>query len=343
LTMAKARVTVFIPTFNRLSLLRRAVDSVLANSSHTSLHVLDNASTDGTPEWLKQLQAEHHSRVQLTLHPSNTGASNNFRLGFYSVRTEFLVPLADDDELVPGFVDLALPLLDTHPDACAVIGQLASTGGPSHATVAVTEGRSALWERREPSEHIRSFLRNGHYVSWSAAVWRTAFVHDHNVVDKSLIYRLLSDVHFQFYLFTRYPAILLHAPAATFAVSDSQASAAIGRTAESITDLGHLATRMEATLVSQGIAAPEESRALVACTVRRWARYIARNRARGEIVSEHDTIPAMIAYLQHLAPYIGLADFPFVLNALQFQPCGRSWITRGLRAVRHRLRRAFGF
>ena len=47
--------SVVIPTFNRLGILNRAIDSVLDQSyGNFELIIVDNGSTDNTGEWLKR-------------------------------------------------------------------------------------------------------------------------------------------------------------------------------------------------------------------------------------------------------------------------------------------------
>ena len=56
------KVSVIIPTYNRLPMLKEAVDSVLAqNFEDFELIVVDDGSTDGTPKGIK----EYGGRVKL--------------------------------------------------------------------------------------------------------------------------------------------------------------------------------------------------------------------------------------------------------------------------------------
>ena len=67
-------VSVGIPTFNRLIMLRRAVDSALSQD-YPNLEVVisDNASTDGTQAWCEQL-ARRDSRVRYVRQPNTRDA-----------------------------------------------------------------------------------------------------------------------------------------------------------------------------------------------------------------------------------------------------------------------------
>ena len=88
-------VTVVIPTFNRLALLRQAVDSIKAQTFHDwELLVVDDGSTDQTVEYL---QAEQDQRIDLirSAHCGNVGAVRN--LGVSHARGRFVAFLDSDD------------------------------------------------------------------------------------------------------------------------------------------------------------------------------------------------------------------------------------------------------
>lgn len=226
------RVTVFIPTYNRLEQLKATVCSVFRCGESVHLHILDNQSSDGTREWIKRLKGSRNVSIEVTLQKSNIGGSNNFLCGFNSVRTEFVVPLADDDELVPGFLNKAIAKADLHPDVIAVIGARAFRDGRSWRP---------HWDPRrssqgciQPHDHIYEFLTVGHYTTWSACLWRTSFVDLSNLFSEATRYGLIADVFFQFRLFLQHPCYLMPIPAATFNRSAHQASSSIGVSAESI-------------------------------------------------------------------------------------------------------------
>ena len=62
-------ISVVIPTFNRVEMLRRCVDSVLAERRvPIEVHLFDNASSDGTASWVAALMSED-SRVHCVRQP----------------------------------------------------------------------------------------------------------------------------------------------------------------------------------------------------------------------------------------------------------------------------------
>lgn len=90
-------VTVYIPTFNRLELLQRAVESV-RNQTYKNLEIIvvDDCSTDGTQEYLAQL-AKEDSRVRYFLKEKNSGACVSRNIAIENATGEFITGLDDDD------------------------------------------------------------------------------------------------------------------------------------------------------------------------------------------------------------------------------------------------------
>ena len=115
-------VTVGLPTFNRAAGLRRAAESVLAQSwSDLELVISDNASEDETASICEELE-RRDARVRVIRHAQNVGAEANFRCVLEHATGTFFMWLADDDWLETGTVAACAELLMAHPDvslACA--------------------------------------------------------------------------------------------------------------------------------------------------------------------------------------------------------------------------------
>lgn len=108
------KVSVCIPTFNRVSLLRLAVESVLNQSYEDwELIVCDDGSTDGTADFMSGLR---DSRIHYIRHLSNIGKSNNMRAGFDLARGDYFVKFDDDDRLNIDFLTHTCEILDNYGD-----------------------------------------------------------------------------------------------------------------------------------------------------------------------------------------------------------------------------------
>src|SRR5258708_39787124 len=115
-----ALITTIIPTFRRPQLLRRAIQSSLAQSfTDLQVLVLDNASGDETAAVVTKL-IKTDGRVKYHCHPENIGGGNNFQYGLQHVTTPFFSILSDDDILLPDFYVTAKQAFTAHPQASFV-------------------------------------------------------------------------------------------------------------------------------------------------------------------------------------------------------------------------------
>ena len=92
--MSKIFFSVIIPTFNRKELVKRAIKSVLNQSyKEFELIVIDDASTDGTYEELKNI-----SGIKLLVNEKNRGVSYSRNRGIKEAKGNIIAFLDSDDE-----------------------------------------------------------------------------------------------------------------------------------------------------------------------------------------------------------------------------------------------------
>lgn len=95
-------VTVYIPTKNRLPLLKRAVESVLHQDyKNIELIIVDDGSEDGTSIFLEAL-ARKENRVKYLLNEEPFGACVSRNKAIWAAKGEFITGLDDDDIFLPG-------------------------------------------------------------------------------------------------------------------------------------------------------------------------------------------------------------------------------------------------
>jgi rhamnopyranosyl-N-acetylglucosaminyl-diphospho-decaprenol beta-1,3/1,4-galactofuranosyltransferase len=99
-TSADRRIAAVVVTFNRLELLQRLVATLAETDGLDEILVVDNASTDGTGEWLRTAEAEVE-RLHARHLAGNTGGAGGFHEGLrWAVeRGADLTWLMDDDGL----------------------------------------------------------------------------------------------------------------------------------------------------------------------------------------------------------------------------------------------------
>jgi len=86
--------SVIIPTHNRISLVTRAIDSVLNQSfKDFELIVIDDASTDGSTKILKQ-----YKNIKVITNKTNKGVSYSRNIGIKNAKGKIIAFLDSDDE-----------------------------------------------------------------------------------------------------------------------------------------------------------------------------------------------------------------------------------------------------
>ena len=133
------KCSVIIPVFNRAGLTRQCVDLLLAEppaETDRELIVVDDASTDGTPELL----AGYGDAVRAVTHEENKGFATSCNDGAAAARGEYLVFLNNDTLPLKGWLDALVRYADGHPQA-AIVGSklLFPDDTVQHAGVAITE------------------------------------------------------------------------------------------------------------------------------------------------------------------------------------------------------------
>lgn len=133
------RIAAVVVTYNRKSLLGECLDGLL-RQTHTidAIFILDNASTDGTQEFLKDRGYLQEERIQYVRLPSNTGGAGGFHAGLrYAFDAGYdWFWLMDDD--VEAFPDGLEKLLTFMPQSECI-----------HGVRIEPDGRTTAWDGRD--------------------------------------------------------------------------------------------------------------------------------------------------------------------------------------------------
>ena len=107
------RVSVVIPTFNRATLVERAIDSVLGQThSAFEIIVVDDGSTDNTSATLRN----KYSDKLVVFQQSNRGVSAARNVGIAHATGNWIALLDSDDEWLPSKLAQQLALIKNHTD-----------------------------------------------------------------------------------------------------------------------------------------------------------------------------------------------------------------------------------
>lgn len=115
-------VSTIIPVYNRPELVQRAVASVL-EQTHRPIEIIlvDDGSTDHTPQILAGLQAAHPEEIRV-LHQANGGAGLARETGRQAARGAFIQYLDSDDYLLPNKFSDQVAALEAHPECAIAFG-----------------------------------------------------------------------------------------------------------------------------------------------------------------------------------------------------------------------------
>jgi len=96
-------VSIIIPTYNRSKLLKRAIESALAQTyKNFEIIIVDDASTDNTIEVIRNIL---DNRIIYIKHETKTGGSAARNTGIKSSKGEYIQLLDDDDEILPTKIE----------------------------------------------------------------------------------------------------------------------------------------------------------------------------------------------------------------------------------------------
>ena len=105
------KVSVIIPTYNRLQYLGRAIRSLLAQTYRNfELIVVDDGSTDETTLMIKRFPQV------IYLQKTNSGVSRTRNLGIRRAKGEWIAFLDSDDEWLPQKLEKQMEYLNAHPE-----------------------------------------------------------------------------------------------------------------------------------------------------------------------------------------------------------------------------------
>lgn len=143
--MASPRVSVVIPTYNRVRLLRRAIDSAFAAlEPEDEVIVVDDGSTDDTASLL----SEYRGRIRsFTTSRRGPGAARN--LGIEEARHPLVAFLDSDDAWMPDKIQLQRALMERRTDVLFCFSDFAHrdrTGAETHACLAAWHRDPRSWD-----------------------------------------------------------------------------------------------------------------------------------------------------------------------------------------------------
>jgi len=194
-------VTVVIPTYNSAATIKRALDSVIAQTALPSrVIVVDNASSDATREVVEKVAVDSHYDVELVRQPRNGGPGAARNAGWNLVETPFVAFLDSDDSWHPTKLERQLDVARQHADDCffghtTTSSRRSDTTDVPATTPLIGSGRITYFSLRHflvrnrvstPTVMLRSNLPfrfpTEHWYAEDYALWTAILAAGHRVV-----------------------------------------------------------------------------------------------------------------------------------------------------------------
>ncbi len=147
-------VDVIVPCYRYAHFLKECVESVLSQSGPSvRVLIINDASPDNTADVAATL-AHTDSRVTVRSHSVNMGHIATYNEGIEWVSADYMLLLSADDYLLPGALDRAVRLMESHPEVGFTFGyaiEQSTTGvarwnevAPCHAGVCTISGQEFI-------------------------------------------------------------------------------------------------------------------------------------------------------------------------------------------------------
>ena len=110
------KVAVVILNWNGKTLLQKYLPSVLDHSAGADIYVVDNASTDGSVEFVR----ETYPSIGVVQNQSNGGFAKGYNDGLVHIEADIFCLLNSDVEVTPNWIEPILEVFHSRPDAAIV-------------------------------------------------------------------------------------------------------------------------------------------------------------------------------------------------------------------------------
>lgn len=176
-------ISCIITTYNRKSTIKRAIDSVLNQTyKNIELIIVDDASTDGTLEYVEQLY-DDDERIVYILNDNNTGVSEARNIGINAAKGNWIAINDSDDEWLPQKLEKQAALIDDNDPEIGLIY--------CQWKVFFQDGRSFEFPTKDTPDWFKSgkiflFLLHSTLVSTQTLLFRKDYFYEVGGFDKTV-------------------------------------------------------------------------------------------------------------------------------------------------------------
>jgi abequosyltransferase len=118
------KLSVAIPTYNGASHIQEALNSIIIQlddiDEELEIVISDNASTDQTPEIIRD-QQKKHPFIRYFRNEENLGADRNFDLAVRRATGEYVWLFSDNDIMMPQAIKNVLQVIHNNDDLAVIV------------------------------------------------------------------------------------------------------------------------------------------------------------------------------------------------------------------------------
>ena len=175
----KPRVSIIVPAYNAEKTIGRCIDSIRKQTySDYELLVMDDGSSDGTPQILDQYAAED-SRIRV-VHKENSGVSDTRNQALDLAVGEFIQFLDADDWITPDATRLFVRTMEDNPTCDMVIADFYRVIGKNMAQKGDIEEEKLLTREEYADEMMKSPADFYYGVLWNK-FYRRSIIEDYQL------------------------------------------------------------------------------------------------------------------------------------------------------------------
>lgn len=161
-------VDIFVFTYNRAHLITQTIDNLLLQTEPgIKIHVIDNASTDRTPDVVKHFESQG---VLYFRGDVNSGWYGNYERAKLLANRSWTMLFHDDDLLHPSYCEWALRQVNANKHIDLLISTLSFEAQPDNLWPTWTNGKPVLCKN---VNEFAAILYSGLPVSFASAIYRT--------------------------------------------------------------------------------------------------------------------------------------------------------------------------
>jgi glycosyltransferase involved in cell wall biosynthesis len=167
------KLSVTVITYNQENFIRKTLDSILAQelNVHFEIVVGDDASTDRTPEILKEYTQKYPEIIKPIYREKNLGHTGNYIETSREARGEYIAHLDGDDLMLPNKLQKQVNFLDKHQE-CSMVHHLVNFIDKEGNITGKTKARTATVGT------INDIIRQNHIIN-SSNMFRSSCLDEH--------------------------------------------------------------------------------------------------------------------------------------------------------------------